>query len=96
MRTPVIDYRMSVCVLAAVDHVKTVDRAARACVIHPDVDVVARKRGAKIYRGRVVAGLRTKTGARHGHMRRSGAFALNFVMLKAGAVTEHQIDNGIG
>src|SRR5258706_3524984 len=91
----VIDYGMRVGVLAPIDHVKPINRAFSAFMIHLHVNVVARKGRAKVDRGRVVDRVPTQLGPGSGDMKCAQAFALNLVVLHARAISETHVDDCI-
>src|SRR5947208_16735841 len=72
----VIDYGMRVGMLAPIDHVKPINRAFSALMIHLHVNVVARKGRPKVDRGRVVDRGPTQLRPGSGDMKGAHAFAL--------------------
>ena len=95
VRLPVIDHRMRVGVLVAVNHVKSINPAFRPFMIHHNVDGVARKRGAQIDCRRVVTRVRSQFGISSSDVKGARALALHFEVLQMRARTKSNIDDGI-
>ena len=74
---------MCVCMLAAFDHVKAVNRAFSAFVIHHHVDVVTRDRASQIDRSRFVFSFRSEVDSGRGDVKALCAFPLHLVMLNS-------------
>src|SRR5437763_578311 len=72
-RLSMIDYRMSIGVLAAIDHIQTVNAALGPFRIHCDSDVMARQSRAEIYRRRIIVRVLTQLRPAEGVMIRVGS-----------------------
>src|SRR6266705_478118 len=86
---------MSIGVLAAINHVQTINAALGPFCVHRDIYVVARKRRAEIYRRRVIVRVLTWLRPGEGDMKSRGTLTLNSEMLKSRAVLDHDFHHRI-
>ena len=93
VRLPVINHRMRIGVLLAVNHVKPVNPAFRALMIHHHVDGVPRQRRAQIDRGRVVSRVCSQFGVGRGHVKGARALALHFEVLQMRTRAQPDVDD---
>src|SRR2546425_213691 len=95
MRLAMVDHRMRVCVLVAINHVKPINPAFCAFMVHHNVDGVTRKRRAQIDCSRVVTRVRPQLGISRGDVKSARALALYFEVLQMRAPAKLDIDDRV-
>src|SRR5712692_6596458 len=95
VRLPVINHRMRVGVLVTVNHVKPINPAFRAFMVHHHVDRVPRKRRTQIDRGRVVTRVCSQVGISRGDVKSARALSLHFEMFQLSARAKSDVGDRV-
>ena len=93
MRLSMVDRRMRVGVLVAVNHVKAINPAFCAFMVHHNVDGVTRKRRTQIDCRRIVTRVRSQFGIRRGDVKGARALALHFEVFQMRARAKPDVDD---